>query len=345
MYGRSYIRAVSLNNGGPYWKFSSNGSNTKTDAVATQSVSHTFAPFTMTNSNNYAGLANYIVQPKYVEWQRVQKSSELLDATGYDDDSNNEGLTNGTRGEIGTYTGITGYDGWGSDNLWITSRSETGCLGSGTNYPGLWKTNSNERSNSKETWQRTSPSNETKSAAALDTTAGKFLWPSANNSYAVRPAMHLNLSQIANYEVLYEHSGYKNMLGDKVGGFEGVGWQGNYDAKHVRNGKYALKIVGMAEYPENTIPTTNPVPIDASTKSHIYYFQYWGYQEVASGGGTQIYWPIEEPSFGSIGLALRGSGICIVSVIVARAMAWLAGRMCVSTMTMVLSTAKFGLTI
>ena len=110
----------------------------------------------------------------------------------------------------------------------------------------------------------------------------------------------------SNYTVIMESSGYPSLVGGLAGGFENTGWGGTYSTTHVRSGDYALIITATASNPEVTISTTATVPIDTDTRNHVYYFQYWGYQEPLAGASTQIYWPIYEPSMGSIALGPAG---------------------------------------
>ena len=111
---------------------------------------------------------------------------------------------------------------------------------------------------------------------------------------------------LSTYTVIMESSGYPSKVGGLAGGFENTGWSGSYGTEHVRSGAYALKITGTTSTPEVTVPTTATVPIDTDTRNHVYYFQYWGYQETLAGASTQIYWPIYEPSMGSIALGPAG---------------------------------------
>ena len=117
----------------------------------------------------------------------------------------------------------------------------------------------------------------------------------------------------ATYTVIMETSGYPSLVGGLAGGFENTGWSGTYGTEHVRSGSYSLKITGNTSTPEVTVPTTNTVPLVYTSgeqtidkRNHVFYFQYWGYQETRAGASTQIYWPIEEPSMGSIALGPAG---------------------------------------
>lgn len=102
------------------------------------------------------------------------------------------------------------------------------------------------------------------------------------------------------YKVIYDESGFVNKIGALEGGFENTGWTGGvYDTTHIRSGSYAYKITGTTSSAEVFAYTSKSIAIDSTTKDHIFYAQYWGYQETVTGNqSTQIYWPEEEPSFG-----------------------------------------------
>ncbi len=100
------------------------------------------------------------------------------------------------------------------------------------------------------------------------------------------------------YTVYFNSSGYENEIGSAAG-FENTGWRnGSYSTAHVRSGSYSYQITGNAGGAEALAYTTNGVSITNDNKNHIFYFQYWGYQETVVGG-TQLYWPEEEPSVGA----------------------------------------------
>ena len=126
----------------------------------------------------------------------------------------------------------------------------------------------------------------------------------------VRPACHISISALQNvmssYTVIMESCGYPSELAGMIGGFENVGWNGTFDTKHVRSGDYALKIEADSSVPEVTILASSPIALTNSNKNHIFYIQYWGYQESQTSGTTNVYWPIEEPSFGGVGIGPAG---------------------------------------
>ena len=104
-----------------------------------------------------------------------------------------------------------------------------------------------------------------------------------------------------NYNVVMNESGFAGLLSPVVGGFENTGWTGGvYDTKHVRSGKYSYKITST-DASHEFYAYSEPYPINASTKSHIFYIQFWGYQEaLIPNSYCQVYWPVEEPSFGPV---------------------------------------------
>ncbi len=114
--------------------------------------------------------------------------------------------------------------------------------------------------------------------------------------------------EASKYKVIYDESGFVNKVGVLVGGFENTGWAGgSFDTTHVRSGSYAYKITGSASVSEVLVYTSSSITLDSNNKNHIFYAQYWGYQETSPGTqSTQIYWPEEEPSLGQVVLGPVG---------------------------------------
>ena len=103
---------------------------------------------------------------------------------------------------------------------------------------------------------------------------------------------------------------YPNKLTDNVAGFENTGWSsGTYNQEHVRSGDYSLKVTGTTStvevYAYLSAGSTS-IGLTADTKNHIFYVSLYAYQEVNTGGRVQIYWPEEEPLFGSADLGTAG---------------------------------------
>ena len=191
MYGTSHIRAVTLNNGGPYVKIANNNSNPTSVTQATQDSSHKYALFTVDS----LGLTNYLVQPKNVWYQTQAQLTGGANLAGYT--LNNESLATNLSGyyDNNTYQTKTYYTQWGNDHLWLPSLSETGTSNSEL---GIWELSTTERSASNEWWSRSGCYNDSYSAY--------FLYPSGSisrigmvhTSYGVRPSLHLNLDSALN---------------------------------------------------------------------------------------------------------------------------------------------------
>ena len=191
MYSRSYIRAVTLNAGGTYYDYGgysySDSSATKT---ATQSSTHEYALFTMSSF----GLTQHLVQPKYISYQVNAQDKSLI---GFDYSLNNDSLSTGTDYSGWNYATNSGtsavYAEWGNDYLWLPSIVETGHYG--TN--GIWQINQNERSASYAyAWVRSAYDYYSYQAYYLYPSGAAYVFSHVNNSYAVRPSLHLNLKSL-----------------------------------------------------------------------------------------------------------------------------------------------------
>ena len=255
MYGTSYIRAVTLNNGGIY---TTDGTNT---ATASQNTNSVFARFTMDEVDN--SLTKFLVKPGKIEWQRYQSAAELLwhSKNLLPNESINV-PSSGSYVDGFNYHSIENYDAWANDYIWLPSLSETG---SGDNLNGLWKASISQRQNfssSTESYGNVGTNNklylgsynytwlrsggEDNSAFAYDIT------PSADTAYpgdvtasrAVRPALHLNLNDVI-----------KNILGIYTLTLDDNGGSGGAEEIFVsRDGYYADE--GMATKIEGvTVPS------------------------------------------------------------------------------------------
>lgn len=98
----------------------------------------------------------------------------------------------------------------------------------------------------------------------------------------------------------YECITMKNLCQD--GSFERGLWGiptqygASYDTTIYKYGTRSLKMPATSSLPEITTPSAFVLPLD---NTHIYYIRLEAYQNVAVGG-IGFYWPIAEPSFGSI---------------------------------------------
>lgn len=221
MYGTSYIRSQVLNNGGKYWKTTSDLN------TGTQSSSNKFAKFTMkTVANN---VVDYLVAPRYIDWQYSQNASDILNFSygGVNYDLNNEAWGVDDRSKFNypasttpnvTYAannylrGKNGYTTWKDDLVWLPSLSEVGYGNS--EGGGLWELSVEQRTSvlapqygeatgtaeqkqtqaQKYAWTRTASWAYT-TAVYLPRPLAAYLGVEENLKSIVRPAIHLNLTE------------------------------------------------------------------------------------------------------------------------------------------------------
>ena len=164
-YATSYMRAVTLNNGGTY-AGSYSGSTKPTFYTATPSASNKFADFTV------GDLREYIIVPNKVTWQRTLASqkNDLSYTSGY-------------------YTNT-----WGNDPVWLPGRNELFTS-------NLWNMSNTQRANAAATWLRSAGSSHYQMPIFIPSNgaSASITWANCSISYAVRPAFHLNLSKIEEY--------------------------------------------------------------------------------------------------------------------------------------------------
>ena len=81
--------------------------------------------------------------------------------------------------------------------------------------------------------------------------------------------------------------------------FENSGWSGcSYNTTYKKYGSYSCSLTGTTSTPE--VLATNNTAISLNN-THTYYSRVEGYQTSKTGSqGWQTYWPIAEPSFGSV---------------------------------------------
>ena len=193
MYATSYIRAHALNSGGcGYVK--TQGATTLTPIA--QSADHPYAKFTMqsvADGTRELSLTDYIVQPKDVAYQETETIRTYNDtwntcpneAWGIPD------LASYFQAEY-NYQDKEYYDEWASDYLWLPSIAETGYSG----VTGIWDLSNAQRSNGANTWLRSGRHYGSGSSYYLTASGdgGSLL---TVNTYAVRPAFHLDLTKAA----------------------------------------------------------------------------------------------------------------------------------------------------
>lgn len=212
MYGRSYIRSVTLNNGGEY----STSDSQITSSM--QSENNVFARFTMEDIDN--SLTQYIVTPSQMSWQVLQSATALLSGLTYFypndsiEDPAGSGLSGMWYSSSCNYKDKVGYKDWAYDYLWLPSIGETGYDSS---HIGLWETSTKQRqnfssstsnngtvgSNNKASigsynifWLRSGEYNSGIYVLSSRSSGNGYFGHFSLNSYAVRPALHLNLSKV-----------------------------------------------------------------------------------------------------------------------------------------------------
>ena len=200
MYGTSHIRAVTLNNGGPYVKIANNNSNPTSVTQATQDSSHKYALYTVESN----GLTDFIVQPQNMWYQtQSQGNANAIGCT-----LNNESLATNLTGWYNNSTSYTYqtkqyYTQWGQDYLWLPSLSEAGIGGSEL---GIWELSTKERSASTTWWSRSGYYASSDFASYLNPSGTSYGYNYVNNSYGVRAALHLNLDKMLSMSIRAESS-------------------------------------------------------------------------------------------------------------------------------------------
>ncbi|MDE6275955.1 MAG: hypothetical protein K2M75_05385 [Clostridia bacterium] len=198
MYGTSYMRAVTLNNGGSYAESYDASKLTSVN----QDGSSRYAIYTMASAKG--SLKSFIEVPNNVSWQRYQYAKNSVTASAYTTDykynNNNDALYVGGDGAAGSFLNKTGYKNWGSDSLWLPSVAETGV----SDVDGIWQASSNTRfscnfNNSYQSyyWTRSGSCTSSYHAYLLNKGGNGMSNSWIDNSYMVRPAFHLNLSKAA----------------------------------------------------------------------------------------------------------------------------------------------------
>lgn len=219
MYGTSYVRAIALNNGGNY----ASSVTSLTYINGYPKSTHPFAKFTM--SSVTGNVTEYIVKPEQVAWQERGQNTQSY---GSPYNMSNENWSTSV-GDTGFYSSTNNYahkaqsDNWKNDYLWLPSCYELGYTNPLSRWSGLWGASDNQKAsyksshkalvntsvglsdNSGSTYEHTM----TRSACMENSNQGNVIMVSrsrgdlysslsVSNSFAVRPAFHLNLNKIEN---------------------------------------------------------------------------------------------------------------------------------------------------
>lgn len=198
MYGTSFMRAVVLNNGGEYAIDKDNLTTAK------QQTTNTYAKFNMATYGEDSAQSNirdFLVAPRYLDWQYDQNRSTMLadgEATGY---MNNESW--GLMGEENYhnpsywYEEKDNYSAWQDDLIWLPSWTETG-NGTGSGGIGIWKSKLEwTTSSGTNTWLRSAGSDSYYYVNNLISSGAVKNNVVSTSNFLVRPALHLNLTAAA----------------------------------------------------------------------------------------------------------------------------------------------------
>ncbi len=201
MYGTSYIRSVTLNNGGMYTIVSGGGTTSGKTKTFTKRDDSIFSPFTITEGSNGA-IANFLQVPSKMPWQNGTTQQIGVMPSSGEKRRSNENLKDTNNSDYSWYSSSynfsakTGYSNWGNDLLWLPSTTET-CAQSGQ----FWQTSSQMRTTTgKNCWLRSSADRYGDKACYLSS-SGNFSnsYSTVTTSSAVRPAIHLNLKMASQY--------------------------------------------------------------------------------------------------------------------------------------------------
>lgn len=327
MYSTSYIRSVTLNNGGGYAL--SGGDSLQSH---NQDSNNVFAAFTM------GELAEYIESPKNALYQHDQSAIKQF---GWSNDNANESptvLTNPKYYTNGNYGNeLTAqkpeYFNWANDKLWLPSITE---IGFNIGYGGIWNTSTEQRQNE----DGASSSKGSGVGSEYSQTAYSYSWlrsdyfgqavspfamyPSglgavghyASSCLAVRPALHLNLKSASDTipetwldhrNVTWDGNGTEDdpfliSTAEQLAGLSYNVSQGNlYDGTY---GKYFKQTanIDLGAYPWNGIGTSE--------------YPFKGYYDGNFFGITNINTTGENLSFTNAGLFVSAENATFKNIIV-----------------------------
>ena len=193
-YGGSYMRAVTLGNGGQF--YSSNSNNITDSSVSTVTATEAQVQGSKFNLFAQGAIAEYLDTPSMVSWQQQQYNSAFSSYRLQNDNLTavtanwyNTNISNSVKNDPLYYQ-------WGNDKVWLPSIPETGWNTSNT---GIWGTTTEQRkstSSSSYSWLRSGYDGGARDAYVLYS-SGDYSNYSTNNSHGVRPALHLNLKSAA----------------------------------------------------------------------------------------------------------------------------------------------------
>ena len=274
MYGTSYVRAVTLNNGGEY------STSSTSLYTANQSSTNPFAKFTMSGVSG--SVTKYLTTPSQMSWQATLPTS-IINQLGnigggrYSNEvcSDTESSANFTS-RASNYAGKTGNSAWKNDYVWLPSGMEIGyysndCYDLGYFYymfDGLWGTSGAQRKDSIDSsglsYMARSGNNKGNATKTLAHRSRGILCGNKDvrDYLPIRPAIHLNLNMTEDilYNFLFDYNGGEEGLGEQNGvkkgdiftfpqttkaGYTLIGWEHNGTIYKATNGKLELVVPNL----------------------------------------------------------------------------------------------------
>lgn len=222
MYDMSHLRAMSLGNGGDYAFYAADHSNSYKRYTANSITEASCNKFTdFIQGVDFKGtLYDDIVTPSQMAWQEHESYVTYVDSTSYCWPGEAYGsVPTGHNYYFPNYFDYNAqskvnYNIWQNDRVWLPSLTEVGNGDldpenvSASTVNGIWQLTKAQRSNVKKSWLRTAATNVQKDGKQYSTytmfcTAadGTISTGDVNEILAIRPAIHLNLSKIADKTV------------------------------------------------------------------------------------------------------------------------------------------------
>ena len=288
MYSTSFVRADALNSGGNGY-VATNGAETLTKVA--QKADHKYARLTMPSVKG--SLTDFIVKPSAVAYQGTENNNigGAIGNLGYTLPNEAYGKPSGTvkwytaNGRNMDYSGKSGYADWKDDYIWLPSVTETGADES---VNGIWALSNNQRSNSSASWLRSGGSSSATFASYLSAAGSSISYNYVTGSYAVRPALHLNLDSAAQHsgaaalaeptDVSAEYKGATLTL-DDVADEQKKWFNSNkisitYDGDTKDSGTYKVKAEIKAELAEEGLKFKGTPDTSAGESDTVRYFNF-----------------------------------------------------------------------
>ncbi|MDE6550480.1 MAG: hypothetical protein K2M44_03170 [Clostridia bacterium] len=286
MYSSSYIRANALNSGGSGYA-ASNGTTTLTKIA--KRTTHKYARLTMPKTDVKGSLTDFIVTPAQVAYQETENQNigGTIGGLGYTLPNDAYGTPSGT---VKWYTNMNysaknGYSEWKDDYIWLPSITETGY---NTSITGIWGLSNNQRSSTTYSWLRSSNEKYDNNSYSVGSAGNSSNYRPVTDSYAVRPALHLNLDLAAQYsggvalaepvDVTVEYKGTSLTL-DDVAAEQKIWFNSDkisitYDSNIVDAGTYKVKAEIKEDFAADGLTFVGTPDADEGESDTIRYFNF-----------------------------------------------------------------------